>query len=1476
MKLTFTLTKTEVAGKLGDTYKPLNNYNKDGSITKLRDTNLFDFDFNHPVNIECQRSYDNSVNLILYDGKNAPKLINTRFSKSENGEFKIIDRTGDSDTNIYNATSFKSDSSLFKTFNTFAKYNNYELSSGGDLKVGNYTFYFKYADADDNETNIFAKTSAISCYCGTGDKKNGAYNNYNSGKQITISLSDLDTSFIYLYIYYSRTTSDQFGQVGTTCHKILDKISIDSSDIKITITGNENVQDISETQLNIKNEILNSNFAAAQSNNTLFLANIQQHYIDYENLKDLSLRIYPEFTVQEGVEDKVGYYPGEYYRFGIVYIYNNNTQSPAFPIRGQYGGETWTPQAGAILDNDGNRIYLKINEDHIIEKIGGNSEGISQVPSNSGIIGVKFNFSQKDVFNKVLEEQGISGYYMVRQKRIPTILAQALIVPTTENLGVPIMNFDLGSNKVFGGYDYYVPSFHGKGLSENGYQKLASVPGTSNTKGVGISQKYACAICPEHTVRQPYLNTLFSGEEFYISPVEKCTIDPGMTIVGEINGYFVSTPITLVARSYESYSYQSGSKANIQFVKDDVPNVKLKDVTFHSRCGTAEELKQFVFNREKKSDLVDVWDNYGNGGGGYKDNEPIVRGIFGPYLAIYMDGIQPYLNKLVNIYVPGFNPNNRDINQILKIRYTDYSAFSQIGNRHSIYEDQEVVYDGDCYNCTFTQRIIRNFQDPSAPNNDDLVKTDGYKQAYVKKGATNIDNWNDINRGDINAVKLGMWLTMNLKSSFNLNIRSVDDSYAGEMALTGNARAFYPYRDKDNSGSNKIPESYFINEGLSSNLGVLKDFAYVTVPYTKNYFYNRIYYSNVAVNDGYKNGYRVIKTSNYRDYTTEYGKIIKLIEYNSVLYIIFEHAVGYTTIGAPKASDDNINTDNRLLEQPKIINNTIGSQYPDAVILTPYGIVGLDNTTRKIWYVNSSTLKILSEYRVESFLYNNITPISGEQIVGIQNCKAFYNQQKDEVMFTFYSQNDADIGETAWNLCYSLLTQRFTTFYSWIPLFGFNVHKTFLTLNRDSVKDTVLVNQDYYIKEVNDGGITKFVGSGKYASIHVDKVTILDSNLDSPYSDYLEVNNDIITYKKQVPENTILKTKVEFVGINTPVYSACVLNKSTNTPDQFIYKHGPNKLYQYEDMILPTFWYGKQHPFEFEFIVTPNPEIHKIFNNMVIIGNNSQPESFHYEVVGDAYNFSHQKEEMYFRQEITKALLNYLGSKIKYDNLIQEDYTLQNNQKLWNITRIGNRGIFPEKSTILPCVYYSRLDDPNQIEDNYVAMTSSSKNYSNLSGGEIVKNGDEYHIVSHAKAVNMKEGRLRGNVFYREDRWFVQINPLTLIQKNEDVVNWVKQDDGRYLPSIVIGNNPLPNDIKNYQVKSLPKLLADFGYTLSNIDSSNWGTLPTYYNGSIVYTDAHTRKEAKLKDKYIKIKIRYDGQKQTSVHSILTYYTEVR
>jgi hypothetical protein len=37
------------------------------------------------------------------------------------------------------------------------------------------------------------------------------------------------------------------------------------------------------------------------------------------------------------------------------------------------------------------------------------------------------------------------------------------------------------------------------------------------------------------------------------------------------------------------------------------------------------------------------------------------------------------------------------------------------------------------------------------------------------------------------------------------------------------------------------------------------------------------------------------------------------------------------------------------------------------------------------------------------------------------------------------------------------------------------------------------------------------------------------------------------------------------------------------------WKHGQAGIIDIADEIYPTYWYGKQHPFEFEFIVADNP-----------------------------------------------------------------------------------------------------------------------------------------------------------------------------------------------------------------------------------------------------------------------------------------------
>lgn len=85
---------------------------KAGSLIDL-DTEQLNFDLNHPVEIEVQPSYDGSVNLILNDDKNIPRLINFRFSVREKDTYEIVDRIGENDTNIYNSKTFDIDPSLY-------------------------------------------------------------------------------------------------------------------------------------------------------------------------------------------------------------------------------------------------------------------------------------------------------------------------------------------------------------------------------------------------------------------------------------------------------------------------------------------------------------------------------------------------------------------------------------------------------------------------------------------------------------------------------------------------------------------------------------------------------------------------------------------------------------------------------------------------------------------------------------------------------------------------------------------------------------------------------------------------------------------------------------------------------------------------------------------------------------------------------------------------------------------------------------------------------------------------------------------------------------------------------------------------------------------------------------------------------------------------------------------------------------------
>ena len=106
-------------------------------------------------------------------------------------------------------------------------------------------------------------------------------------------------------------------------------------------------------------------------------------------------------------------------------------------------------------------------------------------------------------------------------------------------------------------------------------------------------------------------------------------------------------------------------------------------------------------------------------------------------------------------------------------------------------------------------------------------------------------------------------------------------------------------------------------------------------------------FSDIHVNDAYKNGFRVLRTTNHKDYPMTYGSITKILELQNTLLVVFEHGIGLIKI------DNTAEQPSRVLSDLTIISDTYGSQWKDSIIKTPSGIYGVDTVAKKIWRVRS-------------------------------------------------------------------------------------------------------------------------------------------------------------------------------------------------------------------------------------------------------------------------------------------------------------------------------------------------------------------------------------------------------------------------------------------------------------------------------------------------------------------------------------------
>ena len=264
------IRKLSPSGKLHPTYHDLlNMLDENGELTSFS-TNSVDYDFSNPLDIDFQYSYDDSVNIILNNGFESPRLINSRFVKLENNTYEFINRNQGCATNLYDSNKIESQTDLFLRSFKWPIFDLRSVDNGGQLMCGNYVFYIKYADEDDNLSDIMSESGAISIFSGDLPSLiNGNLLDTRTSKLIRLKISNIDTNFSKFYLYFTRETSDTNGVSLTKCYKILTPYDIKSQCI-ISITGYESIEEISVEELNIQYNYYNTAKTQAIVQNMLF------------------------------------------------------------------------------------------------------------------------------------------------------------------------------------------------------------------------------------------------------------------------------------------------------------------------------------------------------------------------------------------------------------------------------------------------------------------------------------------------------------------------------------------------------------------------------------------------------------------------------------------------------------------------------------------------------------------------------------------------------------------------------------------------------------------------------------------------------------------------------------------------------------------------------------------------------------------------------------------------------------------------------------------------------------------------------------------------------------------------------------------------------------------------------------------------------------------------------------------------------
>ena len=249
--------------------------------------------------------------------------------------------------------------------------------------------------------------------------------------------------------------------------------------------------------------------------------------------------------------------------------------------------------------------------------------------------------------------------------------------------------------------------------------------------------------------------------------------------------------------------------------------------------------------------------------------------------------------------------------------------------------------------------------------------------------------------------------------------QGVNMAFPVETTLNITLREGYHFANKEDfsAGSPTPLNQYILNAVFNSENDL---FSYTAKPLTYaevQHYPNRIYFSDVKVNNSAADGWRTYKPSNYADIDGNYGEINKLIVYNDVMYYLQDTAFGGLNINPVSTVKDSsgnnivLGVGKKVIQEHKNISTYAGARENNHVISAQTGLYWFDKNTLKAFHFSPSPnqgLNPISDTKLMKSYFNTMQ--TGHNINAQENlidvCLG-YDYINNEILYSFYNSTQS-------------------------------------------------------------------------------------------------------------------------------------------------------------------------------------------------------------------------------------------------------------------------------------------------------------------------------------------------------------------------------------------------------------------------------------------------------------------------------------